>query len=456
MASIAGQRRDDERLAIEGGRPAVSRLSPQPSKLGPAELCALVDLWRMRPVTRRAIHRLIRSDSSLRGPHLFRYYGPGPGQVERAEKYFARMIGVRHALGMNSCTSALIAALRALGIGAGDEVIVPAYTFFATPASVVVCNAIPVICEVDDSLGLDPDAAERLITRRTRAILPVHMRGAPAAMDAIMDLANHKGLPVVEDVAQACGGSFRGRRLGAIGTIGCFSFDYAKLAVSGEGGFLTTDDDYLFMRAQSWHDTAACWRPDRYGPERVRGELFCGENYRMSELQGAVALVQMQKLDGLIRRLRRNNEKIRQAIEDFPGIAFRRIPDPSGDVGNYLIFFVPTARIKSRIVAALRAEGVPAAGPYSPEQRDWHVYAHWDHILRRSAVARDGLPWSAVPRDELPRYSRRMCPRTLSLLGRAVSVAVSPHYSAADCRAIARAINKVLRRYLSSSAAGMP
>jgi len=437
-----------ERLAIDGGTRAVHRLGRQPGKLGAAELCALVDLWRMRPETRSAIHRLIRSDPSLRGPHLFRYYGPRPGRVERAEAFFARMIGVKHALGMNSCTSALIAALRALGVGAGDEVIVPAYTFFATAASVVVCNAVPVICEVDDSLGLDAAAAERSLTRRTRAVIAVHMRGAPAAMDAIMDLARRKGLPVVEDVAQACGGAFGGKRLGAIGTVGCFSFDYAKLAVSGEGGFLTTDDDYLFMRAQSWHDTAACWRPDRYAPERVKGELFCGENYRMSELQGAVALAQMRRLDALIRRLRRNKRRVRDAIDEFPGMAFRRIPDPSGDVGNVLIFFVPDAGTKERIVAAMKAEGIPAAGPYSPQQRDWHVYVHWDHILRRRAVARDGLPWSAIPHAELPRYSRRMCPRTLDLLGRAVSVAIGPDYSAADCRAIARGINKVLRHFL--------
>ena len=155
------------------------------------------------------------------------------------------LIGVKHCLAVNSCTSALVAAHRALGIGAGDEVIVPAYTFFATAATVVGVNAIPVIVEVDDSLNLDPEAAEHAITPRTKAIAAVHMRGAPAQMDALLDLTKRKGLPLLEDVAQAGGGSFGGQRLGSLGTIGCFSFDYYKVVVSGEGGFVTTDDEWL-------------------------------------------------------------------------------------------------------------------------------------------------------------------------------------------------------------------
>ena len=205
------------------------------------------------------------------------------------------LIGTKYCLAVNSCTSALIASYRALGIGAGDEVIVPAYTFFASAAGVVACNGIPVIAEVDDSLTLDPEAAERAMTRRTKAIVVVHMRGAAGQMDALLDLAKRKGLPLVEDVAQAGGGSFLGKRLGSLGATGCFSFDHYKVMSSGEGGFVTTDDEWLYTRAQSWHDTAACWRPDRFARERREGELFAGENYRMSELQGAVAIAQIRK-----------------------------------------------------------------------------------------------------------------------------------------------------------------
>ncbi len=233
---------------------------------------------------------------------------------------------MRHCLAVNSCTSALVCAYRALGIGAGDEVIVPAYTFFATAATVVACNAVPVIVDVDDSLCLDPAAAERAITKRTKAIVPVHMRGAPAQMDAILDLGRRKGIPVIEDVAQAGGGSFQGKRLGSLGTIGCFSFDYYKVHASGEGGFVTTNDEWLYTRAQSWHDTAACWRPDRFCASGKPGELFCGENYRMSELQGAVALAQIRKTDAMLAGYRRAFQRIKESIEPVPGLTFRRVP----------------------------------------------------------------------------------------------------------------------------------
>ncbi len=149
----------------------------------------------------------------------------------------ARLVGVEHCLAVNSCTSALVCAYRALGIGAGDEVIVPGYTFFATAATVVACNAIPFIVDVDDTLCLSPEAVERAITKRTKAIVAVHMRGAPAQMDALLDVADRNGLPLIEDVAQAGGGSFHGRRLGNLGDMGCFSFDYYKVHASGEGGF---------------------------------------------------------------------------------------------------------------------------------------------------------------------------------------------------------------------------
>lgn len=436
-----------EKLAIEGGQKAVKHINTPPPKLGADELISIARLWNLSPRALRQVERIIKSDREMAGPHLFRYYG-GSSQVAAAEKSLAEIVGVKHCLGTNSGTSALIASLRALGVGAGDEVIIPAYTFFATAAAVVVCNAIPVICEVDETLNLDPVAVGKLISRRTKAVVPVHMRGVPAQMDALMDVCRRKGIAVVEDVAQAAGGTFQGRPLGAIGDIGCFSFDYYKMVACGEGGFLTTNDDYLFMRAQSWHDTGACWRPDRYGKERVKGELFCGENYRMSELAGAIAVPQLRKMESLLKKLRRNKDQIKGAIDQFPGMEFRRNPDPEGDVGTVLMFFLPDSKVKQRVVAALAAEGVPARSPFSSEERDWHVYCYWEHIMKRKSVARDGLPWSALPKDQLPRYSKNMCPRTLDLLSRSVSVAVSPHYTAQTCREIAKAINKVLRACL--------
>ena len=352
---------------------------------------------------------------------------------------------MRHALAVNSCTSALIAAFRALGIGMGDEVIVPAYTFFATASAVAACNAIPVIADVDDTLTLDPQDVERRITDRTRAIAVVHMRGAPAQMDEIMTIARRRKLAVIEDVAQSCGGSYRGRKLGAIGDIGCFSFDFYKILNSGEGGFLTTSDEWLYTRAQSWHDTAACWRPNRYAAERREGELFCGENYRMSELQGAVALAQIRKADRFLKGYRASRDRILRALRLPEDVALRRVADPEGDTGVCIIFYLPDVEKTKRALKALKAEGVPAGGVYDAQIKDWHIYAYWEHVLGLKSVARDGLPWSGVPKSELPRYSREMCPRALDYLSRAIIIDVKGSYTAGECKVIAAGVNKVLR-----------
>jgi dTDP-4-amino-4,6-dideoxygalactose transaminase len=447
MNDISGRvaRVSTEKLAIDGGSRAINTLGPFPTKIGKDELLEVLSLWQFSRPTQRKLRAIIESEPNVQGPHLFRYYNPRPSKVAAAEDAMRELIGVKHCLAVNSCTSALVASYRALGIGAGDEVIVPGYTFFATSATVASCNAIPVIVDIDDSLCIDPAAIGGAVTKRTKAIVPVHMRGSPAQMDAIMDIANHKGIPVVEDVAQAAGGSFAGRRLGSIGTMGCFSFDYYKIVVSGEGGFVTTDDEWLYTRAQSWHDCAACWRPDRFAKERKEGELFCGENYRMSELEGAVALAQIRKTDEMLAGYRRAKKQIKDAIEHLPGLSFRRLTDESGDTGICLVVFLPTADHTRKAIEAMQAEGVPAGGIYDSKIRDWHVYNYWEHILDRKAVARDGLPWSAVPAAELPKYSRDMCPRTLDLLSRAIMLDVNWNYSSQDCSAIARGINKVLR-----------
>ena len=438
-----------EKLAVDGGPKAVPELGPFPTKIGGDELLEILELWEFSPVNRDRIRRIIESEADLKGPHLFRYYNPKPSKVAEAEEAMRGLIHAKYCLAVNSCTSALVASYRALGVGAGDEVIVPAYTFFASAATVVASNAIPVIVDVDETLCLDPDAIERAITKRTKAIVPVHMRGAPAQMDAIMHVANKKGVPVVEDVAQAGGGSFGGKRLGSIGTMGCFSFDYYKVIVSGEGGFVTTDDEWLYTRAQSWHDTAACWRPDRFAGERREGELFCGENYRMSELEGAVAVAQIRKADGMLAGYRRAKKQIKEAIERFPGLSFRRLTDEAGDTGICLVLFLPDADTTRRALESMQAEGVPAGGIYDSKIRDWHVFSYWDHILEKKTVASDGLPWSAAPENELPKYARDMCPRTLDLLSRAIIVDIDCNFSQPDCTAIADGINKVLRVMLT-------
>lgn len=434
-----------QQLAIDNGPKAVRKLGPYTGPVHTSELLELLDLWEFPADARRQLTGLIRRNARrIRGPHLFRYYNPRPSKVRAAELAMAEYIGVKHCLAVNSCTSALIAALRALGIGMGDEVIVPAYTFFSSAAVVVACNAIPVIAESDETLTLDPADAARKITRRTRAIIVVHMRGLPAQMDRIMALARKHRLAVIEDVAQAAGGEYKGRKLGSIGTLGCFSFDYYKILNSGEGGFVTTNDEWLYTRAQSWHDCAACWRPDRFAAERREGELFCGENYRMSELQGAVALAQIRRAGLFLQGYRRAKRAIIGHLRLPDAVKLQRVADPRGDASICLTLYLPSVAAAKWALSALQAEGVPAGGIYDHKVKDWHIYSYWEHILEKKSAARDGLPWSGVPAAELPKYSANMCPRTLDYLARAVMIEVQWQYSLADCKAIANGINKVL------------
>ena len=281
----------------------------------------------------------------LDNKYLFRYYGPkeSPSKVLALEQEYAKYLGSRHCLALNSCTSALITALVAVGVGPGDEVIVPSYTFFATCAAVVAARAIPIVAEVDRSLTMDPVDLEKKITTRTKAIIPVHMRGMPAKMDSIMEIARRHSLKVIEDVAQANGGAFRGKPLGSFGDIGCFSLQFHKIITSGEGGVLATNVDLLYTRAQAYHDVAACWRKDRFAPPEFQGEIFFGVNFRMSELTGAVALAQFRKLDMIVSRMRRNKKLIKDRIRDLPGLEFREVTDEAGDTAICLIWYLPKA-----------------------------------------------------------------------------------------------------------------
>jgi dTDP-4-amino-4,6-dideoxygalactose transaminase len=432
-----------EQLAINGGPQAVGQLGPHKGKLHIEELEGLLDLWTYPSGVKEEIVELLRRNGDgIEAGHLFRYYGE-TSKVRESEQAMAEFIGTEHCLAVNSCTSALIAALRALAIGSGDEVIVPAHTFFASVAVIGTCNAIPILADVDDTLTLDPNGLEALITPRTKAIIVVHMHGMPAQMDEIMAIADAHNIPVVEDVAQAAGGSYKGRMLGSIGAMGCFSFDYYKILNSGEGGFVTTNDEWLYMRAQSWHDCGACWRPDRYEAERCEGELFCGENYRMSELQGAVALAQIQKADMMLSGYRAAKRRIVQGLRLPAHVALQRVADPDGDTGTVLFLRLPDVDSARWAMEALQAEGVAAGGIYNSDVKDWHVYSYWEHILEMKSVAPDGLPWSGMKPENLPKYSQDMCPQCLDYLSRVVRIPTWWDYSDADCDAIAAGINKV-------------
>jgi 8-amino-3,8-dideoxy-alpha-D-manno-octulosonate transaminase len=381
----------------------------------------------------------------LKNRYLFRYYGPkeSPSKVKTLEELYARFIGSKHALALNSCTSALISGLVAAGVGPGDEVIIPSYTFFATCAAVVAARAIPIVAEVDASLTMDPADFEKKITARTKAVIPVHMRGMPARIDRIVEIARAKGIIVIEDVAQANGGTYKGKPLGSFGDMGCFSLQYHKIITSGEGGVLVTNSDLLYTRAQAYHDVAACWRKDRFAPPEFEGEIFFGVNFRMSELTGAVALAQFRKLDSILSRMRKNKKLIKDRLRGLPGITFRDVPDEQGDTAICLVFYISKAAQVEEFVKALRAEGVEAGGIYDKGVPDWHVYPHWKMLIDKMMSTKKGCPFNCSLSGPVPDYTPDDCPRTMELLGRSVHLDIPPQLSARDCAQTAEAIRKV-------------
>lgn len=378
----------------------------------------------------------------LRSQRLFRYYGPqeGPSKVAELEERFGALIGVEHALAVTSGTAALICGLVALGIGPGDEVIVPAYTWIASAEAVLAVGAVPVVAEVDESLTLDAVDVERRITQYTKAILPVHMRGAPCQMDALVAVARKHGLGVIEDVAQADGASYHGRRLGSIGDLGAFSFQFNKILTAGEGGAVTTHDLNLYHRAVMVHDVVGGQRNKIPAPA-----IIPGLNFRMSELQGAVMLAQIERLEGLLRDMRHNKAMLKGAVAGIAGqkgVAFRAIHDPEGEAAIALVFILPTADRALATAQALNAEGAPAAVLYRPDQVDYHIYPHWAPIVNQKTLSELGGPWRwhAGTLD----YSPQACPRSLDLLSRAVHLDISPDYSSENIEELAEAVHKVL------------
>jgi dTDP-4-amino-4,6-dideoxygalactose transaminase len=293
---------------------------------------------------------------------------------------------------------------------------------------VLASRAIPVLAEVDESLTLDPEDVERRITPQTRAILPVHMRGAPAAMDALVEIAKKHGLVLIEDVCQAAGATYRGRRLGTFGDAGAFSLQFNKIITTGEGGVLITDRDDLLELALDVHDCANSVRRGVGLPK------FAGYNFRASELTGAIARVQLTRLDGLLERMRANHSRLSTEINGLPGLTLRRPNDEDGDAGIALIAFADDSARAAEAVAALNAEGVLAMQIYSTTTPDLHVYPYWAPVL----AALEGA--GAAPPD---------CPRTLDLLERAIHVDVSPLCEEQDLDEIAFAFEKVAKQVLA-------
>ena len=260
--------------------------------------------------------------------YLFRYGAEDDPKFKKKvfafEKEFAGFSGAEYCVAVNSGTGALMCCLAALGIGPGDEVIVPGYTFIASISTIILSRAIPVLAEIDESLTIDPEDIKKKITKKTKAIMPVHMLGNPCDMDKIMEIAGEHGLFVIEDCCQAAGSSYKGKKVGTIGHMGAFSLNKFKTITSGDGGMAITNDPNLYERAFGFHDQGH--KPNRTGAE-VGNRSIIGMDMRMNELTGAVALAQTRKLDAILAVLREKKIKLKNEIKNTPEIGFRKIND---------------------------------------------------------------------------------------------------------------------------------
>ena len=354
----------------------------------------------------------------LEAGYLYRYGSTDDprfkAKVVKLEQEVARRVGVPHAVAVNSGTSALLVALIGLGVGPGDEVIVPGYTFIASISSIIYARAVPILAEVDRTLNLDPADVKRKITPRTKAIMAVHMLGNPARLDELKAIANEYNLLLIEDCAQAFGARYKGRAVGSMGNAGTYSFNVYKTITAGDGGMVVTRDEQAYRRFFGLQDQGHS--PLRAGVEIGR-RAFVGLDFRMTELTAAVLLAQLNKLGTILERLHANKNRFKRAISELPGLEFREITDVEGECATLLTVFLPSEEIARSLAKDLGTRVVAESG--------WHVYSNMEQILEKRTPIETGCPFHCpLYTGPEQRYWKGMLPQTDALLARAINIGI--------------------------------
>lgn len=450
-----------QKLALQGGMKAVTKIEGkgQP-KIGRDEFMAVAARFGFSPETLARINAAVSDEDFGGGPFMANYYS---GLKETANDAFAKVgrktFGVKYAIPISSGTAALHAALVAAGVGPGKEVICSAIGFYATAAAVVMAKGVPVFCDVDESLHMDPTKIEALINKRTACICPTHVMGSVAKMDAIMKVARKHKLTVVEDCAQSCGGKVKGKYVGTWGDLGIFSISAYKIVGGGEGGMVVTDSERMYEAALNLAEGGGLWRPSRFAEERYPGELFVGTNYRMSELEAAMDAVQLKKMPALVRRFHNAKMRILKQLKTYKEIRPQTLNDPDGEIGYTLRFFPESFELGEKIVAALNAEGV-GCGMRGPNAApDWHIYHDMFPLVLRQGGPLDDCPFGCpryLKAGGKVEYKRGQCPVADDLFDRNISVGLNQWFSAAVCKHVAQAITKVLDAYCTPDPKGKP
>lgn len=352
------------------------------------------------------------------------------------EKALAERMQVDYTQLVSSGTSALTVALASAGIGAGDEVIMPTFTFVASFESILALGAVPILVDVDDTLTLDPQAVKNAITKKTKVVMPVHMCGSMADMSALKHICNQYGLLLLEDACQAIGGTFEGKPLGSYGDVGCFSFDYVKTITCGEGGAVITNNEKYKLNADHYSDHGH----DHIGKDRgAETHPFLGYNYRISELHAAVGLAQLARLDEFLALQKKNYSILRGALQEIDGVQFRRVPEGGEESYAFLNYFLPDEATAKKVHKSLSEVGVDAC--FYWYENNWHYYRKWEHLMNLKSLGK--LPQAIA--DQMPDYSKSDFSKSDHWVGRNISCLIKLGWSEAEVKLRAQKMADVIR-----------
>ncbi|GAA4740425.1 DegT/DnrJ/EryC1/StrS family aminotransferase [Flavisolibacter ginsenosidimutans] len=364
----------------------------------------------------------------------------GHWKAKELEQAICNRFGSRHAQLVSSGTAALTTAMAALGIGAGDEVIMPSFTFVASFEAVLSVGAIPVLVDVDETLTLNPGAVRNAITPKTKCVMPVHMCGSMADMDALQSICAEHGLLLLEDACQSIGASYKGKSLGTIGDAGTFSFDFVKTMTCGEGGVVLTNSEEVYTKCDAYSDHGH----DHKGVDRGADlHPFLGYNFRLSELHAAVGLAQVKRVDEFLAIQKKNQTALKNILSAIPQISFRKLPDPDGDSCTFLSWFLPTEELTRAVITEMKAQGI-AGGNFYWFDNNWHYIRKWDHLKNASSLH----PLHDEQRKALQALASQDFSASDAVMSRCVSTSISLLWTEEQVKEkgekMVAAINKVL------------
>ena len=342
----------------------------------------------------------------------------------------------KHVQLVSSGTAAVSVALASAGVGAGDEVIMPTFTFVASFEAIMMLGAIPVLVDVDDTLCLNPEAVEKAITTKTKAVMVVQMCGSMANMDALQKVCTKHNLLLVEDACQAIGGKYNGKPLGSIGDLGCFSFDFVKTITCGEGGAVITNNKAYYLNADHYSDHGH----DHVGSDRgAETHPFLGYNFRISELHAAVGLAQVKRLPEFLEIQKRNFSILREALSEIPEVTFRTVPEGGEESCAFLNFFLPDLEIARKVILGFKESGVDACWNYY--DNNWHYIRAWNHLKELKSL----YPISTEVKKGLEDLKSRDFSESDHYIARNISCLIKLSWKEDEVRERANKMSQIIR-----------